>query len=46
MVFNAGMHTDAIRMHDGDFAELSHSAIGAFARPAVAGAAAEAGASA
>jgi Ala-tRNA(Pro) deacylase len=32
MVFNAGTHTDAIRMHYGDFAELSRPVIGAFAR--------------
>lgn len=39
MVFNAGTHTDAIRMHYGDFAELSHPVVGAFARPPQAGAA-------
>ena len=33
MVFNAGTHTDAIRMHYGDFADLSHPIVGAFARP-------------
>ncbi len=43
MVFNAGTHTDAIRMHYGDFAELSHPVVGAFARPPAAGAAAAAG---
>lgn len=32
MVFNAGTHTDAIRMHYGDFADLSHPVVGAFAR--------------
>ncbi len=32
MVFNAGTHTDAIRMHYEDFAELSRPVIGAFAR--------------
>jgi len=33
MVFNAGTHTDAIRMHYGDFLELSHPVVGTFARP-------------
>lgn len=46
MVFNAGTHTDAIRMHYGDFAELSNPVVGAFARPPAAGAVAEAGAGA
>jgi prolyl-tRNA editing enzyme YbaK/EbsC (Cys-tRNA(Pro) deacylase) len=46
MVFNAGTHTDAIRMHYGDFAELSNPVVGAFARPPAAGTAAEAGAGA
>jgi Ala-tRNA(Pro) deacylase len=32
MVFNAGTHTDAIRMHYEDFAELSRPVIGTFAR--------------
>lgn len=32
MVFSAGTHTDAIRMHYGDFAELLHPTIGSFAR--------------
>ena len=32
MVFNAGTHTDAIRMHYGDFADLSHPVVGTFAR--------------
>jgi Ala-tRNA(Pro) deacylase len=45
MVFNAGTHTDAIRMHYGDFAELSNPIVGAFARPPSAGAAARAPAS-
>lgn len=45
MVFNAGTHTDAIRMHYGDFAELSSPVVGAFARPPGAGAAAQAMAS-
>ena len=43
MAFNAGTHTDAIRMHFGDFAELSSPVVGAFVRPPVAG---EAGAGA
>jgi Ala-tRNA(Pro) deacylase len=30
MVFNAGTHTDAIRMHYGDFAELAKPIIGQF----------------
>jgi Ala-tRNA(Pro) deacylase len=34
MVFNAGTHTDAIRMHYEDFAELASPVVGAFARPA------------
>jgi Ala-tRNA(Pro) deacylase len=42
MVFNAGTHTDAIRMHYGDFAELSNPVVGAFVRPPVPGAAARA----
>lgn len=46
LVFNAGTHTDAIRMHYGDFAELSNPVVGTFARPPVAGAAPEAVASA
>ena len=33
MVFNAGTHTDALRMHYWDFADLSHPTVGAFARP-------------
>jgi Ala-tRNA(Pro) deacylase len=33
MVFNAGTHTDAIRMHYGDFEALSLPVVGAFARP-------------
>lgn len=32
MVFNAGTHTDAIRMHYGDFADLAHPVVGAFGR--------------
>jgi Ala-tRNA(Pro) deacylase len=37
MVFNAGTHTDAIRMHFGDFAEISQAVVGAFGRPLTAG---------
>jgi Ala-tRNA(Pro) deacylase len=29
MVFSAGTHTDAIRIHYGDFAELTHPVVGA-----------------
>ena len=29
MVFNAGTHTDAIRMHYWDFAEVAHAVVGA-----------------
>ena len=32
MVFNAGTHTDAIRMHYGDFAELAKPIVGQFCR--------------
>jgi Ala-tRNA(Pro) deacylase len=32
MVFNAGTHTDAIRMHYGDFAELAKPVVGNFCR--------------
>ena len=32
MVFNAGTHTDAIRMHYGDFAELAKPTVGEFCR--------------
>ena len=42
MVFNAGTHTDAIRMHYGDFAELARPVVGAFARMPGAAAPAEA----
>jgi Ala-tRNA(Pro) deacylase len=35
MVFNAGTHTDAIRMHYADFAELAHPVAGALSRPMV-----------
>jgi len=34
MVFNAGTHADAIRMHYSDFADLSRPIVGAFGRPA------------
>jgi Ala-tRNA(Pro) deacylase len=45
MVFNGGTHTDAIRMHYEDFAELSRPVVGAFARlPAARTAHASAGA--
>ena len=37
MVFNAGTHTDAIRMHYGDFAVLARPIVGAFAHPAARG---------
>jgi Ala-tRNA(Pro) deacylase len=33
MVFNAGTHTDAIRMHYADFAELTKPTVGALALP-------------
>ena len=33
MVFSAGTHTDCVRMHYGDFAEIAHPVIGRFARP-------------
>jgi len=42
MVFNAGTHTDAIRMHYGDFAELARPVVGTFARSPLPGAGAEA----
>ena len=32
MVFNAGTHTDAIRMHYGDFAELAKPTVGQFCK--------------
>jgi Ala-tRNA(Pro) deacylase len=32
MVFNAGTHTDAIRMHYGDFAELAKPIVGQFCK--------------
>lgn len=34
MVFNAGTHTDAIRMHFGDFAELTQAIVGSIGIPA------------
>jgi Ala-tRNA(Pro) deacylase len=33
MVFSAGTHTDAIRMHYGDFFELAHPIVGAIGMP-------------
>jgi Ala-tRNA(Pro) deacylase len=33
MVFNAGTHTDCIRMHYGDFADLARPTVGCFSRP-------------
>jgi hypothetical protein len=30
MVFNAGTHTDAIRMHYLDFADVAHPIVGVF----------------
>ena len=33
MVFNAGTHTDSIRMHYGDFADLARPVVGRFSRP-------------
>lgn len=35
MVFSAGTHTDAIRLHYGDFAELTRPVIGAIGTPIV-----------
>jgi hypothetical protein len=32
MVFNGGTHTDAVRMHDGDFADIVKPMVGARAR--------------
>jgi Ala-tRNA(Pro) deacylase len=32
MVFNAGTHTDAIRMHYGDFAEIAKPVVGQFCK--------------
>lgn len=37
MVFNAGTHTDAIRMHYGDFAVLTQPIVGTFGRPVAGG---------
>jgi len=34
MVFNAGTHTDAIRMHWGDLADVARAIVGVFAHPA------------
>ena len=39
MVFNAGTHTDAIRMHYGDFADLTRPTVGSFGRFPAAGSA-------
>lgn len=36
MVFNAGTHIDAIRMHYHDFADLTRPIVGTFGRPAAA----------
>jgi Ala-tRNA(Pro) deacylase len=36
MVFNAGTHTDAFRMHWGDFADVARPIVGTFAHPATA----------
>ena len=33
MVFNAGTHTDCIRMHYGDFADVAKPVVGSFSRP-------------
>ncbi len=33
MVFNAGTHTDCIRMHYGDFADIAQPVVGRFSRP-------------
>jgi Ala-tRNA(Pro) deacylase len=33
MVFNAGTHTDSLRMHYADFALLAHPVVGRFGRP-------------
>jgi prolyl-tRNA editing enzyme YbaK/EbsC (Cys-tRNA(Pro) deacylase) len=33
MVFAAGSHTDAIRLHYGDFADLAHPVVGAIGLP-------------
>jgi Ala-tRNA(Pro) deacylase len=37
MVFNAGTHTDAIRMHYGDFADVVQPIVGLFGRSPAAG---------
>jgi len=34
MVFNAGTHTDAIRMHWGDLVDVARAIVGVFAHPA------------
>ena len=33
LVFNAGMHTDCIRMHYGDFAVVANAVVGRFGQP-------------
>jgi len=33
MVFNAGTHTDCLRMHYGDFDVVAHPTVGGFGRP-------------
>jgi Ala-tRNA(Pro) deacylase len=33
MVFNAGTHTDCLRMHYGDFVDVAHPTVGRFAGP-------------
>jgi Ala-tRNA(Pro) deacylase len=33
MVFNAGTHTDCIRMHYADFADLAKPVVGCFSKP-------------
>ena len=33
MVFNAGTHTDCLRMHYSDFVDLAHPTVGRFAHP-------------
>jgi Ala-tRNA(Pro) deacylase len=35
MVFRAGTHTDCIRMHYGDFADLANPTVGCFSNPRV-----------
>jgi Ala-tRNA(Pro) deacylase len=33
MVFNAGTHTDCVKMHFNDFSEVAHPVVGRFGRP-------------